>query len=424
VRTKVKVGLGVAGAMVLLAVAAGVVAQHRSGTADGPPATLPPGTDPMVVVRPFAPEVAWNRPVAEFGRSETYAAYAEKFWKYGSYGGWDDPDQRGDVYLELRNYSTPIYDARLATSTKRAYFANFGFPPSAGYSMVIPWNDNWEAASGNDAFILMVNPDTGENWVVWSYQKNNPTTCLNAANLANGFTPFRDLCTGGVGKLTNEDGSDGDYRTWNSYQNGRGMGIPKLALITTPYEVQAGSIDHALEMTVFNSMFGPPCTEAEVGTAAAGSTCGFYVPPATRVEWNDGPPNNCGENTQPNTVATREKTIPEGMRFALDISDADIEAWLDARGYTDPLRSTARIFAVALRDYGWIIAETGCFGLSIEIDGMVNPDAKAIWNTLGFEDTPDAGHMLDGLFTEDRIYVVNPPAPFEGTTQPSPGRAR
>ena len=62
--------------------------------------------------------------------------------------------------------------------------------------------------------------------------------------------------------------------------------------------------------------------------------------------------------------------------------------------------------------------------MSIEIDGMVNPDAKAIWNTLGFEDTPDAGHMLDGLFTEDRIYVVNPPAPFEGTTQPSPGRAR
>ena len=40
-RTKVKVGLGVAGAMVLLAVAAGVVAQHQSGTADGPPATLP-----------------------------------------------------------------------------------------------------------------------------------------------------------------------------------------------------------------------------------------------------------------------------------------------------------------------------------------------------------------------------------------------
>ena len=113
-------------------------------------------------------------------------------------------------------------------------------------------------------------------------------------------------------------------------------GDPKLALITTPYEVQAGSIDHALEMTVFNSMFGPPCTEAEVGTAAAGSTCGFYVPPATRVEWNDGPPNNCGENTQPNTGATREKTIPEGMRFLIRGNPMS----LFVRAYRERLLST------------------------------------------------------------------------------------
>lgn len=421
---KLKIALGVVGAMVLLVVAAGVIANHRSQQAPtGPPPTLPPGKEALSLIRPFAPEVAWNRPVAEFGRSDKYASYAERFWKYGSFGGWDDPEQRGDVYLQLRDYSVPIYDARLATGTKRVYFADFGFPPSPGYSIEVPWNDAWQEADGNDGFILMVNPDTGEQWVVWAYQRNNPSTCLNLANLGAGFTPFSDVCAGGASQLTNEDGSVGDYRTWNSYQNGRGMGIPKLALLTTPYEVRAGAIEHALEMTVFNSMFGPPCTESEIDTPAAGSTCGFYVPPATRVEWNDGPPNNCGENTQPNTPSTREKTVPEGMRFALDITDADIEAWLDTKGYTDPLRSTARIFAVALRDYGWIVAETGCFGLGIEVDGMVNPDAKAVWNSLGVEDTSEAGWMLDGLFTEDRIYVVNPSLPVPTVDPPSPGRA-
>jgi len=421
---RVKVGLGVAGAMLLLIVAAVVVTNHQAQNAPaGPPATLPAGSEPMQVIRPFSPEASWNRPVAELGRSDKYAAYAERFWKYGSFGGWDDESQRGDVYLQMRDYSTPIYDARLATGMKRVYFADFGFPPSPGYSIEVPWNDSWKEANGNDGFLLMVNPDTGENWVVWAYQRNNPSTCLNMANLGNGFTPFRDACAGGASKLTNDDGSVGDYRTWNSYQNGRGMGIPKLALVTTPYEVRAGRIEHALEMTVFNSMFGPPCDAAQVDTAAAGSTCGFYLPPATRVEWNDGPPNNCGANTQPNTAATREKTVPEGMRFALDISDADIEAWLDTKGYAEPLRTTARIFAVALREYGWIVAETGCFGLGIEVDGMINPAAKDIWTSLGVEDTPDAGWMLDGLFTEERIYVVNPTPPVPTKDPPWPGRA-
>ena len=428
-KTGTKIAIAVGASILLLAVAAGIIANHQNQTqgsgpttTPGPGATLPPGAAPLDLIRPFAPDVAWNRPVSDFGRSDRYADYAARFWKYSNYGGWNDPDQRGDIYLQLRDYSTPIYDARLATGTKRAYFADFGFPPSPGYSIDVPWNDSWKEASGNDGMILSVNPDTGEHWSVWAYQRNNPSTCLNLANLAHGFTPFSDLCVGGATKLMNEDGSVGDYRTWNSTQVERGMGIPKLALITTPYEVRAGVIQHALEMTVFNTMFGPPCTDAQIGTAAAGSTCGFYVPPATRVEWNDAPANNCGANTQPATPATREKSVPEGMRFALDISDSDIEAWLDQRGYSGALRSTAKVFAVALRDYGWIVAETGCFGSSIEIDGMVNPDAKAIWTSLGFEDTPEAGKMLDGLFTQDRIYVVNPAAPVASTKPPSPGR--
>ncbi|MFN8053367.1 MAG: hypothetical protein U0Q22_18140 [Acidimicrobiales bacterium] len=426
-KSSTKVVLGIAAALVVLVLAVAVVAGHDQlsspPTTSGPAPTLPGGKAAMEVIRPFAPEVAWNRPVAEFGRSSTYEPYVERFWKYSSYGGWNDPKQRGVVYVQFRDYSTPIYDARLATGHKRAFFANFGFPPSPGFSVVVPWNDSWKAANGNDAMMLMVDPDTGEHWSLWDYQGANPSTCLTFDNLAKGYSPFNDLCVGGVIKLLNEDGSTGDYRTWNSTQVERGMGIPKLALITTPYEVRAGAIRHALEMTIFGTMFGPPCTADQIGTSAAGSSCGFYLPPATRVEWQNNPTNNCGANNQPNTDATRRTTVPEGMRFALDISDADIEAWLDQRGYTGPLRSTARIFAVALRDYGWIIAETGCFGDGIEVDGMINPAAKEIWTGLGIADTPEAGNFLDGLFTKDRIYVVNPPAPVASSKPPQAGRA-
>jgi len=425
---KLKMTIAIGGSILVLALALLVVA-NRANRPDSelpkfanPTGTLPDDRKALSVIRPFSPEVAWNRPVTDFGRSVKYDQYAERFWKYGGYGGWEDPSLRGLLYLEMRNYAVPIYDARLATGTKRAYFAGFGYPPSPGFSVEVPWNDSWKPAPGNDAQMLIMNPDTGEQWTIWLYMVNNPSTCLGLANLASGFTPFTDLCVGGAGKLANEDGTDGDYRTWNSTLVERGMGLPKLALVTTPYEVQQGKIEHALEMTVFNSMFGPPCSDAEVDTPAAGSTCGFYLPPATRVEWAEGPVTGCGENNQPDTPAVREKTVPHGMRFALDITDDDIEAWLDERGYADPLRTTARVFAVALRDYGWMVAETGCYGTSIEVDGMINPDAAKIWKSLGVEDNPKAGEMLYGLVTEDNIYVVNPPEPVTSSKPPSPGR--
>ncbi len=431
-RSRTRIVLAVGAAVLLLVLAVAVVTRNNAQQSvappttgpTGPPPTLPGGASAFDLRRPFAPEVAWNRPVSELGRSTEYAEYAERFWKYSNYGAWNDPTQRDDIYIQFRDYSTPIYDARTATGTKRAYFADFGYPPEPGYSIEIPWNESWREANGSDAMILMANPDTGEHWVVWAYQRNNPSTCLGLANLASGFTPFSDICVGGASKLVNEDGTVADYRTWNSTQNGRGMGIPKLALVTTPYEVRAGVIEHALEMTVFNTMFGPPCDAAQMATDAAGSTCGFYVPPATRIEWFDKAPTDCGANNQPSTPAYRQKTVPEGMRFALDVSDEDIEAWLTERGYAEPLRSTARVFAVALRDYGWVIAETGCYGTSIEVDGMVNPDAKAIWESLGVVDTPEAGSMLRGLFTQDRIYVVNPSQPFPSIHPTNPGLRR
>ncbi|MEZ5320514.1 MAG: hypothetical protein R2698_00200 [Microthrixaceae bacterium] len=408
-------------ALVVLLVLAAILAWLARGPTPSPvPPTLPPGEAPFEVIKAFAPEVAWNRPVSEFGPSTRYASYADRLWKYGNFGGWTDPARRGRFEIEFRNYSVPIYDARTATGSRKAYFTSWGYPPSPGASIAIPWNDSWQAAPGNDAILLVLNPTTGETWSVWALQSNG-SNCINANNLAHGFSIGGDLCVGGLWKLMNEDGSVGDYRTWNGVQSERGMGLPKLALVTTPYEVRSGKIPHALEMTVFNTMFGPPCSAAAATTSAAGNTCGIYLPPATRIEWEQKATTNCGANNQPSTPAYRRKTVPEGMRFALRVTDAEIEQWLDRRGYRGPKRSTARIFAVAMRDYGWIIGETGCYSTAIEVDGMVNPDAAAIWKSLGIEDTPDAANLLDGLVTRERIYVVAPPEPVAGAKGPNPG---
>jgi len=208
-----------------------------------------------------------------------------------------------------------------------------------------------------------------------------------------------DLCMAGVTYHAES------YRTRPGTYSERGMGIEKLALITTADEVASGAIPHSLEMTVFNTMFGgPSCSPDAPG---AGVDCGFFLPPSTKVEWPNGYNGTCGANNIPTTSAMRSRTVPEGMRFALDITDAQINAWLDSRGYAGAKRETARIFAVGLRDYGWIIAETGCWGAAIETDGVQNPEAAAKWRALGVDET--SGNLLHGLLTRENIYVVNPP---------------
>ena len=139
-------------------------------------------------------------------------------------------------------------------------------------------------------------------------------------------------------------------------------------------------------------------------------SCGFFVPPATKLERINP---NIGCAAQVVNDLERSKTIPEGMRFALDISDPEIDQWLDSRKYTGKIRSTARVFAVALRDYGWIIAETGCHGMLIQTDSFVEGEAAPIWrNELGLTGTdpkfPNAD-LIAGLITEKRVRVIQPP---------------
>jgi hypothetical protein len=116
-------------------------------------------------------------------------------------------------------------------------------------------------------------------------------------------------------------------------------------------------------------------------------------------------------NTPEATPARTLQTVPEGIRFALNLIDRQISTWLDSRGYTGATRNTARIFAVGLRDYGWIIGETGCYRAAIETDGLIDPVSRAKRPAPGVQDSSTMGRLLDGVFTQSAIYVVHPSGP-------------
>lgn len=411
--------------------------------------TTAPSSDPWLM-RFTSPTASWNKPVSVFGAATGYlASLKDRFWLYAGY-----PAAPGSFNVAFQDYSVPIHDLRTAESTNvvRAFMqqeyqsTSAFFDPAFNHVQIgdyIPWSSQWQHGTGNDRLMMAVNPATGE---YWGYNGTDlPLSGLGTNQcIDRGFPPFipngpntnagfnegnpNHKCFYGMTRNTVTAGTAGNAYTITdgATQTERGAGINKLIGITRAIEVDQGVIPHALEFTVTSTMFGQPTCSPAKGfsdTRAQGGGCGFYLAPATRVEYTQDPTNRCGNTGNPNpqtynspTVANRLKTVPEGMRLAINITDAQIETWLDSRNYTGPKRRTARIFAVAMRDYGAIILETGCYGINLETDGILDTrpgGSRDIWARNGITAIPGNinphGDLLTGLITQSNLYVVNPP---------------
>ncbi len=104
--------------------------------------------------------------------------------------------------------------------------------------------------------------------------------------------------------------------------------------------------------------------------------------------------------------------IPQGMRFALRVSDQEIDQWLNElpKELPETTRESARVIAVALRDYGWFITDSSG-AAHFQFESRVTSGEK--WNALGLDDREinDKKYprdLLDGLITKERIYVIVP----------------
>ncbi|MFN8053022.1 MAG: hypothetical protein U0Q22_16370 [Acidimicrobiales bacterium] len=386
-------------------------------TTTAPPADLCSLTSLRAVTNPprFSAASTFNRPAACFATRPDSDKWATNWFRYANYLGRTDPTKRGRISVSFDAYSTPVYSAADATTTIRVFTTGWGYGTNLGSDNRIPWNPSWEPAPGNDLEMMIVDPTTGREWSLWGVQKINWTGCFTLDNLLSGWQAGVDLCVAQAMIGKNPDGSlsDATRSTGFSQDAGRGMGaVLGMALLPTLDEIEHGSINHALNMETYGTMFGPACSAGQMGTAAAGVDCGFAVAPATRLEWWNGPATDCGAVAQQNTSADRAKTVPEGMRFALNITDAQIESWLDSRGYTGAKRNTARIFAVAYRDYGWIISDTTCWDSSTAVEGVANPKARLRWAALGIVNpTSDGATLLDGLITsESQVRAIASPS--------------
>jgi hypothetical protein len=354
---------------------------------------------------------AWNVPAADVAISPRSADWANRYWNFA-----DSFDHNWSIEFGLdaigNDYSIPMYSTTDATTVARVFQRpvdrwNGTFAIANGGT--IPWNPAWIPASGTDSTMIITDPTSGQEWDLWAL--STPTLLngvlsqsectLDLTDAAAGFDASADLCAATLSIPTNPDGKVAAMATYTGNDPAAGGGgIQNSAGLTTPAEVASGVIKHALKFAVGPqlSMTGPVCP-ADVTTPddpRVGTTCGLAVAPAGQFE----------NRAETSDTAALQDMVPEGTRLIISNTDAQIDAWLDARGYTGTLRATARTFAVALRDYGLIETDTTGGPANIQVSGGRNDDVAAGWRNLGIAD--DGSTLLDGLVTASNIQVLEP----------------
>jgi hypothetical protein len=265
---------------------------------------------------------------------------------------YDAPASRsGNFNLNLWAYTYPVYYVSDATG-EYPVETKWDWPNMNGKT--VPWNPDWQPAPGTDAQMILLDPEAGREWNFWQVE-------------------FRD----GVIHASNANLVDGDYRTKeDGFGPSRGIGVQYLAMLVRPEEVKQGEIAHALSMPIRNTD----------GT--------HFVAPATKLE-HPGRPEG----------------IPEGMRFALDVTDEEIEEWLASLPEeVAQMKGYGRVLARALRDYGWFITDTSG-GAHLQNEAWVSAGEE--WSRLGLDTVAVGGKeyprdLLDGLMRRERVYTLVP----------------
>jgi len=414
--------IAVGAALVVVAAAVVVTSLNEAPPPLPPGPTVPPAVPaPCALPSPATPRV-WEVPAAEIPTSPSSDKWAERIWLYSDDNKTFHPSiETGVDEMPSNDYSIPLYCADQATTTARI-FERPSWPGSFESGTAIPWNPKWLPSDGRDGFMVIVDPASGKEWDIWalSTPQFHPSdylpqlTCaLDLQNQLDGFNSDESLCAAALMVVSNPSGDVVDVRTYRgNFPPANGVGLQNTAGLTTPNEVAAGRIPHALKFAVGRqaSMTGPPCS-ADVTSPddpRIGTECGVSVAPAGKHE-----AASATSSRTPCKVRVSESTclggmIPAGTRWVVDVTDAEIDTWLDERGYTGRLRETARVFAVALRDFGSIQSDTTGGPANWQVAGGADAETARAWRELGV--TQKVGDtLLDGLITREDIRVLATP---------------
>lgn len=312
--------------------------------------TPAPVTKAFTGVRPYGPKAPWNIPVTNLPLHPESKKYADFLWT--SFNG-TMPE------MNFRKYTYPVYDATKATDQYVVKDTN-NWGNLNG--KLIPFNPAWLPNAGTDAQAIILDPATGREWNLWSMTVD---TAAKQITVGNG-----NLCPG-------------DYfiNNWDNKATkctgSRGIGVNYLAMLVRPWEIEAGKIEHALSMPIVDT---------------SGS---FYVAPATKLE-------------HPGKVGN----IPEGMRFALKVTDQEIDDYVNSLAALSTQKKRAiKIILTAMKDYGWFVTDTaGGHALQFEAP----ESAQSEWERLGVLPGQSTGGIeyprftLQKFLTQDRIITIIP----------------
>mgnify|MGYP000638588270 CR=1 FL=1 len=290
-------------------------------------------------------------------------------------------------------YSVPTFNAADATTTvrvfqRRPYRGQNLLDGGKGYGATIPWNPAWlrQLPTGNDATVVIVDEKSGDVIELWIAGKDTWDNAFVFENL-----------TAGWGTLpASRKLAVADMRRWSSiwtrtddpgHVGIRGCGLDKPACIVRLEELEAGRIDHAINMTISNT--GP----------------GFRAP-ATRSEWAVG--KAAGLDIGNGTPSPTSMLLPSGTRFVLDwdafFANSAIPMPLDGSIDWTLMRT--------FRNYGIVATETGGYGTGIETD--YRPDQAARWAALGIT-------SADATQPHQRFLAALSQAPVWKLAKPSGG---
>ena len=385
------------------------------------PTTSAPTTSPATTAAPTTTTPAvqatassvWTTPVSQLNPgdprwSQRLCAYGDVWSSCGAKWATEMLGGTGD------DYGIPVYDTSTASTELLVRRKNPNQWPglfTVGSGQRVPWNPtSWRPSSGRDSYMVVRDSSTGQEWGFWNVswwnhqtdQTNNipcdPWLSGNGLNLPAPFGAGWDgssmLCAASAFQVKDPQGRPVDTRTWKGNMPGASGGGWHLGpLVVTPDEVASGRVGHALHFVSSNTMSGPECAPSQ--RSGLGTTCAGAVAPAGQFEL-------IGTNAD---LAALARAVPEGARFSIDVTDAEIESWLNSRGYTGTLRTTARTIAVALRDYGWFLGDSSPTSSAWVFDS--SPAARTKWRAMGVPG--DGKALLQGLVNAGNLRSWAPP---------------
>jgi len=324
-----------------------------------------PPADPETT-RPYGPNAPWNVPVSGLTHNAIESTEISRLVSLDTGFNWN---------FRQKEYTYPVYHTSDATVnwTVNALYSESGLNGST-----IPFNPAWQAGPGTDAQMIILNTATGEEYNIWKYD--------SVVSLANS-----EIVASRINRVQGDDqgagtGYDSYFTREVGYKPARGIGIQYLMGLVRPWEIAQGVIEHAMSMPVI-----------------APNNEGAFAP-ATKIEGiqDSGP-------------------VREGLRFSLEVSEAEIDAHLAAMpgDVSTAMRASMKVLFTAMRDYGWFITDnSGALGLQLE------NDQSADWASVDMVDFTSSGgktyprDAMDGLVTQARLrcYVDSKDASYPAFT--------